>query len=140
MIKKLYDDRYFVFYNQSSSPNNAIVMNASNGKSIFKINISRLPSFINKLVFCVTSDDNALMGNITKGNMILNQNNVEIENFSFQGSDFSQEKAIILSEIYNKDNIWKLSIVSRGFHGGLSKLLEHFSGEEMKPNTVQYKK
>lgn len=115
-------------------------MNASNGKSIFKINISRLPSFINKLVFCVTSDDNALMGNITKGNMILNQNNVEIENFSFQGSDFSQEKAIILSEIYNKDNIWKLSIVSRGFHGGLSKLLEHFSGEEMKPNTVQYKK
>ncbi|HIT86621.1 MAG TPA: TerD family protein [Candidatus Coprocola pullicola] len=59
--------------------------------------------------------------------------------FLFKGL-FSQEKAIILSEIYNKDNIWKLSIVSRGFHGGLSKLLEHFSGEEMKPNTVQYKK
>ncbi|HIT86622.1 MAG TPA: TerD family protein [Candidatus Coprocola pullicola] len=96
LIKKLYDDRYFVFYNQSSSPNNAIVMNASNGKSIFKINISRLPSFINKLVFCVTSDDNALMGNITKGNMILNQNNVEIENFSFQGSFFSRKSYYII--------------------------------------------
>ena len=137
---QLYDDRYFVFYNQSSSPNNAIVMNVANGKSIFKIDISRLPSFINKLAFCVTSDDNALMRNITKGTMVIKQNNVEIENFSFQGSDFSQERAIILSEIYNKDNIWKLSIVSRGFHGGLSKLLEHFGGEETKPDTIQYKK
>ena len=49
---------------QTFFPNNAVVINSSNEKSIFKIDKSRFPSFITKLAFCVTSDDNALMSNI----------------------------------------------------------------------------
>lgn len=48
--------------------------------------------------------------------------------YEFTGSDFKNEKAIILSEIYYK-NIWRISAVGKGFNGGLGNLLEHFGGE-----------
>ena len=40
---KLSDDRYFVFYNQPSSPENAITMQASSEKTTFFVDRNKLP-------------------------------------------------------------------------------------------------
>jgi hypothetical protein len=59
---------------------------------------------------------------------LLNSSN-ELARFSFSGSDFKDEKAIMIGEIYFKD-IWRFSAVGQGFNGGLSTLLKYFGGEE----------
>jgi uncharacterized protein YegL len=54
--------------------------------------------------------------------------NIFGNNFVLSGADFSQEKAIIISEIYKKDGVWRISSVGQGFNGGLEALLNYFGG------------
>lgn len=49
----------------------------------------------------------------------------------------------MLGEIYRYNGDWRLSIVSKGFDGGLDKLLAHFGGEEVsspQPKPISLKK
>jgi hypothetical protein len=48
------------------------------------------------------------------------------------GSDFQNEKAIIGLEIYRK-GVWRVSVVARGFNGGLADLLKFYGGELASP-------
>lgn len=121
---KLSDDRYMVFYNQTASPNNEIVMQA-NGR--FMVDLNRLPVTINKLVFTmnVDADSTSTMGNVTALNFDCGEYALDLN-----GSNFSSEKAVIVSEIYRRNGQWKINMVARGFNGGLSALLANFGGEE----------
>ncbi len=129
--EKLSDDRYMIFFNQLISPNNEILANLSNPKkSVFEIELSKLPSNIKKLVFTLTLDSNKEIRNIKPiklniGNGI--ETSIQLE---VKGEDFRNEKAIILAEVYFKD-FWRLNAVAKGFDGGLSALLRHFGGEEI---------
>jgi len=137
---KLSDDRYFVFYNQLSSPKNEITMNNSGNVTCFNIQLNNLPESIKKLVITIASE-NGIMKDIVSGSMKLISNNEVKAEFLFNGNDFQNEKAIILSEIYQKNKIWRISSVADGFNGGLSALLKFFGGEEVKPTSQpkQYK-
>lgn len=128
---KLSDDRYFIFYNQKNSPCGALCsLGAQQGDmEQFRIDLSKLPPSIHKLVFTVTIDGNGTMSAIQNGYLRLLENNNELNRFSFEGTDFSAEKAIIIGELYRKD-IWRFAAVGQGFNGGLSALLAHFGGEE----------
>jgi tellurite resistance protein TerA len=123
---KLSDDRYFVFYNQKSSPSGEITMS---GSGQFAFDLSRLPSTIKKLVFVATIDGAGEMRSLQTGSFSLQTSGSEVARFELRGSDFGPEKAIIVAEIYLKD-IWRLAAVGQGFAGGLSALLKHFGGEE----------
>ena len=100
-----------------------------------------MPNFINKLVFVATIDGNGEFSKIRNSylklfdvGLILNK---ELYKFNFSGSTFDKEKAIIIAEIYKKDNIWRLNNVGQGFNGGLSALLKHFGGEEKNETSSQ---
>jgi len=129
---KLSDDRYFIFYNQKSSPCGSIKsLGEGNGDhEQFQIDLSHLPSFIRKLVFVVTIDGRGVMSQVHNGYLRLLDSSNEVARFSFSGSDFGKEKAIIAGEIYFKD-VWRFSAVGHGFNGGLSALLKHFGGDEI---------
>lgn len=127
---KLADDRYFVFYNQTSSPEGAIKMQTGGNKTAFQIRMKELPSFIKKLVVTIALDGDISMKNLTSGEMTLQAGGVLQASFPFTGNDFTTEKAIILCEIYEKGGIWRLSPVANGFNGGLNALLAYFGGEE----------
>ena len=129
---KLSDDRYFIFYNQKSSPNNEISsLGKQNGDmERFQIDLSRLPSSIRKLVFTITIDGEGTMSSTKQGYLRLLDKANELAKFTFTGADFSGEKAIIAGEIYFKD-VWRFSAVGQGFNGGLSALLKHFGGQEI---------
>jgi tellurite resistance protein TerA len=72
------------------------------------------------------------MSSIGNSSFKLIENGEEKLSFAFTGSDFSSEKAIIIAELYFKDQ-WRVSAVGQGFSGGLSALLKHFGGEEAAP-------
>lgn len=115
---KLSDDRYFVFFNQKSSPEGALKQSgAQDGDSeTFEIDLSRLPTTVRKLVFVMTIDGNGTLSQLAR--------------FDFSGKDFGSEKAIIAAEIYFKDE-WRVGAVGQGFNGGLNALLKYFGGEEI---------
>lgn len=129
--QKLSDDRYFIFYNQLQSPEGALKIDISTASTVFDIDLQKLPNSIQKLVFTVTAEEVG-MAALQDGQMQIIQNNEIVETFSFCGKDFDQQKAIILCEVYQKDNQWRLSMVVNGFNAGLSALLAHFGGEEVK--------
>lgn len=129
---KLSDDRYFVFFNQRESPEGGIrQLGPQNGdREAFQVRLSHLPSTIKKLVFTITLDGAQTMSQISYGHLRLMSNGSEVLRFPFSGADFTQEKAIIVGELYLKD-VWRFAAVGQGFNGGLSALLKHFGGEEV---------
>ena len=129
---QLSDDRYFVFYNQRTSPENALRMvgSQSGDAETFEIDLAKLPTTIQKLVFALTVDGAGEMKSLQSGYFRLEANGQEVARFPFIGSDFGAEKAVIVAEIYKKD-VWRLAAVGQGFAGGLSALLKNFGGEEL---------
>jgi stress response protein SCP2 len=129
---QLSDDRYFIFYNQKSSPEGALKsLGPQAGDSeVFHVDLSRLPQTIRKLVFTITLDGPGTMSQISGGHLRIIDSGREVVGFRFTGADFGDEKAIIAGEIYWKD-MWRFGAVGQGFKGGLSALLKHFGGEEI---------
>ncbi len=128
---KLSDEKYMIFYNQTSSPNHEINYMKSGHKSIFEIDLIRLPDKIAKLVFTVSIDGDGTMAEMDRFCLKLKQNNAEYISIQNTKADFANEKAIISTEIYQK-NGWRIAAVSSGFNGGLSSLLTYFGGVEEK--------
>ena len=131
---KLSDDRYMVFYNQTSSPRNEIVYSMSGHGAKFTINLSSLPVSIQKLVFTVSIDGNGTMGDISSHSLSIRQGYGDSLNLNLSGSDFRREKAIIAIELYKKD-IWRVGAVASGFNGGLGDLLRAYGGQEIQGNS-----
>src|SRR5439155_16159361 len=52
----------------------------------------------------------------------------EVARYSFGGSEFSTERAVMLGDLYLKD-VWRFAAVGQGFDGGLDALLKNFGGE-----------
>lgn len=129
---KLSDDRYFIFFNQRTSPESALRMigSQSGDAETFEIDLSQLPASIQKLVFVLTVDGGGEMKSLQSGYFRLEANGSEIARFPFAGTDFGAEKAIIAAEIYKKD-VWRLAAVGQGFAGGLDAVLKHFGGEQI---------
>lgn len=122
---KLSDDRYMVFFNQTASPEGAISVSLAPDTAKFQLDLARLPSSIQKLVFTASITGTGSMRSIGASNLQLGD-----ANFAFSGSDFQDEKAIIIGELYQRDNQWRFGAVGQGFNGGLSALLKHFGGTE----------
>lgn len=133
---KLSDDRYMIFYNQTSSPNNEICYTSDNNSAQFFLNLSKLPQSIDKLIFTASIDGNGTMGDISKYIFTLAQNNTELISMELTGSDFKAEKAIISVEIYRKGE-WRIAAVANGFNGGLSALLAAYGGVEAQSSVSQ---
>jgi tellurite resistance protein TerA len=133
---KLSDDRYFIFFNQKSSPEGALQLGAvqDGDDAVFALDLARLPATIRRLVFVITIDGDGTMAGLNRGHVRFLANGAEAARFEFQGSDFGPEKAIMAAEIYSKD-VWRIAAVGQGFAGGLSAVLKHFGGEEIAEDT-----
>ena len=123
---KLSDDRYMVFFNQKTCPGGGVALEIGNGKSTFTADVSRLPDSICKLVFAASIGGEGTMRKLGSSSMHLGSTV-----FPFSGSDFQDEKAVIVAEIYKRDGHWRFGAVGQGFSGGLSALLKHFGGAEV---------
>lgn len=123
---KLADDRYFIFYNQLSSPEGSI--KKAEGKNIFTILPDAIPDFIEKLILTAAIDGTPVMSQLTHSSLAFGSAAL----YEIDGHLFQQEKALVLAELYRHRGQWKLSLVGKGFNGGLSALLSNFGGQEAK--------
>jgi len=137
---QLSDDRYFVFYNQTESPQNEIKISITgSSEARFQVDLGRLPSTVRRLVFVATIDGGGNMSSLGSGSFGLRDRNGEGADFSFVGSDFTTEKAVMVGEIYFKGE-WRVAANGQGFAEGLNAVLRHFGGEEIEdsgPTTME---
>lgn len=129
---KLSDDRFMVFFNQKQAPADAIVLEMGANKSVFQLDLARLPGSIDKLVFTAAADQGTMRA-LGACALTLGQ---AAASFAFSGADFQDEKAVIIGELYRRDGGWRFGAVGQGFNGGLSVLLKHFGGTEAAPVPV----
>ncbi len=122
---QLSDDRYMVFFNQKNAPDNAVVLTSD---SAFQVDLTRLPASIDKLVFTAAVSDAGNMRALGASCIVLGQ--PAAATFAFSGTDFQDEKALIIGELYRRDGSWRFGAVGQGFSGGLAALLKHFGGSE----------
>ena len=133
---KLSDERYMIFYNQKMSPNGEISVEDIPDGARYTLKLSAVPDFINRLVFTVSIDGNKTMGEMNSLETKVYQSGAKDIEMTLGGNDFSNEKAVIVMEIYRKD-VWRIGCVASGFDGGLSALLKYFGGEEVVSDPVQ---
>ena len=127
---KLVSDEYFIFYNQLETADNSIKMMTSSEFTSFNLNLEQLPQSIHKLVVVMTIDGDSSVSKIDNTAIIFSNGEIEhIAEYKLNCSEFSIEKAVILCEIYRKDDQFIISIVSNGFNGGLDAVLSHFGGQ-----------
>ncbi|MEU2550255.1 TerD family protein [Streptomyces sp. NPDC013313] len=128
--ERLSDDRYFVFFNQPKSPEESIqLLGAQAGDTeSFRVTLDRVPDGIRKLSFTATVDGAGQMSQIGPGHLRIVAGGEEVARYSFDGSEFSTERAVMLGDFYFKD-VWRFAAVGQGFDGGLEALLKNFGGE-----------
>lgn len=132
---KLSNDAYMVFYNQPQSPNGEISYEEWNRGAKFTMQLGKLPQQIQKLAFTVSIDGGENMGMIKTHTVQVCQNGETVWEFSLEGKDFKEEKAIISMEFYEKDG-WRFAIIANGFYGGLGDLLRNYGGEELEEDSA----
>lgn len=128
--EQLSDDRYFIFFNQPKSPEESVqLLGAQAGDTeSFRVTLDRVPAHIQKLSFTATIDGAGQMSQIGPGYIRIVAGGEEVVRYSFTGSEFSTERAVMLGDFYLKD-VWRFAAVGQGFDGGLEALLKHFGGE-----------
>ncbi|MFD5185719.1 TerD family protein [Streptomyces sp. NPDC058372] len=128
--ERLSDDRYFIFFNQPKSPEESLqLLGAQAGDTeSFRVTLERIPPQIQKLSFTATLDGPGQMSQIGPGYLRIVAGGEEVARYSFDGSEFSTERAVMLGDFYLKD-VWRFAAVGQGFDGGLEALLRNFGGE-----------
>ncbi|MGV9290329.1 TerD family protein [Streptomyces sp. NPDC003719] len=128
--ERLSDDRYFVFFNQPKTPEEAVqLLGAQAGDTeSFRVTLDRIPSHIQKLSFTATIDGAGQMSQVGPGYIRIVAGGEEVARYPFSGSEFSTERAVMLGDFYLKD-VWRFAAVGQGFDGGLEALLRNFGGE-----------
>ncbi|MEU5542375.1 TerD family protein [Streptomyces sioyaensis] len=128
--ERLSDDRYFIFFNQPKSPEESIqLLGAQAGDSeSFRVTLDKIPPHIQKLSFTAALDGAGQVSQIGPGYLRIVAGGEEVARYSFTGSEFSTERAVMLGDFYLKD-VWRFAAVGQGFDGGLEALLKNFGGE-----------
>ncbi|MFZ1389369.1 MAG: TerD family protein [Thiolinea sp.] len=132
---KVRGDEDMVFYGQPRPGNGSVALvGNSAGRAEFAIDLTALPSTIEKIAFTATIHENRQrFGAFTNLKVTVN-------NAAGQGvleatlpAAGMQESALILGELYLRQGQWKFRAVGQGFAGGLKPLAEHFGVDVSEP-------
>lgn len=129
--RKLVAEHYMTFFNQPRTPCGAVEQVQP---TIFRLQLSRLPESVHALSFTLALDGaGSTMHQLGKCSARLTDPSGTKAVFDFDGSLFSNERAIMLCEIYRKDHVWRINLVAQGFDGGLDAVVKHFGGDVAQP-------
>ncbi|ACK66108.1 stress protein [Rippkaea orientalis PCC 8801] len=138
--EKLPSDQHFIFYNNLKSPDSDHCVEhmgdnltgAGEGDDeVILVNLTKIPANIQKLVFVVTihqADERGQnFGQIENAFVRLVDVKTKQEILRYDlTEDCSIETAMVMAEIYNKDNQWRMSAVGSGYQGGLQAILNRY--------------
>ena len=135
---KVLSDGHFVFYNQKTSPDGAVIHAGDNttgagegDDEVVTINLPGVEAGVKRVVFAVTIHEaesrKQNFGMVRNAFMrVLNKDSsTELARFDLS-EDYSTETAMVFGEIYRHSGDWKFRAVGQGYSGGLRALaLQH---------------
>lgn len=138
--KRILKDEFFVFYNNSKSPDGAVESsgddltggNSDGDDETITVDLSLVDSKIQEIVFTVTIHDYEArkqnFGQVRNSFIrIYNaQNNEEIAKYELD-EDFSIETAVEFGRLYKRNNEWKFEAMGVGYKGGLDYFVSKFA-------------
>lgn len=133
---KVTKDSDFIFYGNLKHDSGSVEHMGDNrtgagdgDDEVIKIDLTKVPSEINKIVFTTTIYDaierNQNFGQVSNAfiRIVDATSNTEILKYNL-GEDFSIETALVVGEIYRYDNDWKFAAIGSGYSGGLKMLCQ----------------
>jgi tellurium resistance protein TerD len=144
---KLIKAEDFVFYNNLSARNGAVVHTGDNltgegegDDEVIMIDFTKIPSEIKKIAICVTIHDAAArrqnFGQVSNAYIRIAKLADEFDDvgepvlkFDLE-EEFSIETALVVAEIYLKNGEWKFNAIAAGYQGGLEAILNSFGGDK----------
>jgi tellurium resistance protein TerD len=136
---KLISDNHFVFFNNLTSPDGAVVHSGDNltgagdgDDEVINIDLSKISNDVTEITFVVTihkaADRRQNFGQIRNSfiRIINQQNNEEIVKYELD-EDFSIETAVEFGRIYKRNDEWKFEAVGIGMKGGLQDYLNKYN-------------
>jgi tellurium resistance protein TerD len=131
---KVLSDAHFVFYNQKTSPDGAVIHAGDNttgagegDDETVSINLPGVEAGVKRVVFAVTIHEaesrKQNFGMVRNAFMrVLNKDSgTELARYDLS-EDYSTETAMVFGEIYRNGEEWKFKAVGQGFAGGLGAL------------------
>jgi len=131
---KVRSDADFVFYNNKTGADGAVEHQGDNrtgegdgDDEQVKIDLSKVPADVKKLVFAVTIHEadarGQNFGQVSNAFMrVINQDGeAELARYDLS-EDYSTETALVFGELYRHGDEWKFKAVGAGFAGGLNAL------------------
>lgn len=122
---KVKGDADFVFYGQKVNDDGSIRLLTEGVNTTFAINLPNINASVEKIAFSATCDAGKTVASL--GSLLIT---VEVAGepvvkciVELTGRS---EAALILGELYRRNNEWKFRFISQGFNGGLKPLAEHF--------------
>ncbi|MEE1929672.1 TerD family protein [Streptomyces sp. TRM 70351] len=135
---KVHSDQHFIFFNNTASPEQAIVHTGDNrtgegsgDDEQINVNLETLPAEIDKIVFPVSIYDaesrSQSFGQVRNAFIrIINQaNQQEIARYDLS-EDAATETAMVFGEIYRNGAEWKFRAVGQGYASGLTGIAQDF--------------
>lgn len=135
---KVRGDADFIFYNNKTSSDGSVVHQGDNltgagdgDDEVVKIDLSKVPADIEKVVFAVTIHDGQArgqsFGQVQKAYMrvVNDTGGSEIARYDLS-EDASTVTAMIFGEIYRAGAEWKFKAIGQGFNQGLGALAGNF--------------
>ena len=137
--KKVISDAHFIFYNNLSSPDNAVVHTGDNltgdgdgDDEQIKIDLTKINDAVKEICVVVTIHDAEArkqnFGQVRNSfiRIVDDSNNTELVKYELE-EDFSIETAVEFGRIYNKDGQWKFEAIGMGQKGGLEDFLTKYN-------------
>lgn len=142
---KLLCDEDFVFYNNLSARDGAVIHTGDNltgdgdgDDEVIYIDFTKMPSEIKKIAICVTIHDAAArrqnFGQVSNAYIRIAKRADEFDEVGEQvlkfdlEEEFSIETALVVAEIYWRNGEWKFNAVAAGYQGGLEAIVRSFGG------------
>lgn len=138
---KLVSDKHFIFYNNLISPDSGQSVKllgdnrTGDGEGDDEgliVDLRKIPPEVVKIVVAVTIHEadkrGQNFGQVSNAyiRLVDVQSKEEVLRYDLS-EDFSVETAVIMAELYNKDNEWRVNAVGSGFQGGLEALLNRYN-------------
>lgn len=135
---KLEEEENFIFYNNLKSPNGELELinnPPSNYKKAFLVNMDKISPEISRILLLMTIENgdqlNRRFGNIKniKADIIAINSNIPALSYPVEG--LSKESALIVLEIYKRNNEWRIQANGNGFNAGLSAILKEYGSDKV---------
>ena len=138
--EKMISDEHFIFYNNLTSPDagksvkhmgDNLTGEGEGDDEVIIVDLRKIPADVERIVVTVTIHEadkrKQNFGQVKNAfvRLVDVETKDEILRYDLE-EDFSIETALIMAEIYRKNNEWRMNAVGAGYQGGLQALLNRY--------------